>query len=86
MTPRKLEDNYIATLVDDEIVIIDMDRGQLFALKDTGRAIWELVDGQRSSMQIAGDLAENYEVATSAAQRSVVALLGELEEAGLIAC
>ena len=85
-TPRKLTDNYIATLVDNEIVIIDMDGGQLFALKDTGRAIWELIDGRRSGAQIAQDLTEAYEVELAVAERSVDTLLGELGDAGLIAC
>ena len=86
MTPRKLTDNYVATLVDDEVVIVDMAAGQLFSLKDTGRAIWELIDGERSCAEIAEDMAESHEIDVPAAQRSVAALLGELEEAGLIAC
>jgi len=85
MVPHKLADNYVATMVDEEIVIIDMDGGQLFALKDTGRAIWELIDGKRSSPQIAEEMTEIYEVGRVAAERSIDALLGELGDAGLIA-
>ena len=84
MTPRKLTDNFIATLVDDEVVLIDMAGGELFSLKGTGRAIWDLIDGERSREDIAAHLTESYEVEMTEAADGVDALLQDLAHAKLV--
>ena len=84
MAPRKLTDNFIATQIDDEIVLIDIAGGELFSLKDTGRAIWDLIDGQRTPSDIAAILTERYEVELAEATEGVDALLRDLADAKLV--
>lgn len=84
--PRKRPESFVATLVDDEVVLIDMEGGELFSLSGTARAVWEAIDGQASADEIARSMAQAYEVEPDTAQREVSELLGELAKAGLISC
>ncbi|MXO62959.1 PqqD family protein [Qipengyuania oceanensis] len=84
-TPRKLTDNFVATTVDDEIVIVDMAGGELFSLKGTARAVWEAIDGDTPVDAIAQAMAARYDVTPDEAGADIAALVGELEAAGLVA-
>ena len=85
-TPRKIPQNFIASPVDDEIVLIDMAGGELFSLKGAARATWDLIDGESSIEEIVGSLVAEYDVEPAEAAGDVVELLRELESAGLVAC
>ncbi|MGI8944070.1 MAG: PqqD family protein [Qipengyuania sp.] len=82
--PRKLAANFVATELDGEVLIVDMDGGELFSLAGTGAAIWCLIDGCRTIEIIATELGRDYanEPAISA---DVHALLKDLAAAGLVA-
>ena len=54
---KKLKDNFVVTQVDDEVLIVDLDGGELFSLSGTGRAVWEAIDGKRDADAIAALLA-----------------------------
>lgn len=83
--PRKLTANFVATRVDDEILIVDLDGGELLSLEGTGRAVWELIDGVRSEADIVAALSEAYDAEHALLRRDVEALLAELENAALVA-
>ena len=83
--PRKLTANFVATRVDDEILIVDLDGGELLSLEGTGRAVWELIDGVRSEADIVAALSEAYDAERELLTRDVEALLAELENAALVA-
>lgn len=86
MTPRKIEENFIATLVDDEVVLIDMAGGELFSLKGTARAIWDKIDGRNSRAGIVEELSREYDVEAIQAEADVSELLEALGSARLISC
>lgn len=83
--PRKLTANFVETRVDDEILIVDLDGGELLSLDGTGRAVWELIDGTRSVAEIVSALGNSYDAEQAALTRDVNALLAELEKAALVA-
>ncbi|MFN2099441.1 PqqD family protein [Altererythrobacter sp. MF3-039] len=82
--PRKIKENFIATVVDDEVVLIDMAGGELFSLKGTARAIWDMIDGRRSYAEIADAMAAEYDVAHSEALADIETLGEELRRAKLL--
>lgn len=82
--PRRQADNYIATDVDGEIVLIGLDKGELYAIKDTGRAIWELIDGKRDRAQIVAELKRTYDVDQATLEADLDALLSDLSDAGFL--
>ena len=84
-TPRKLSENYVATRVDDEIVLIDMAGGELFSLGGTARDIWGAIDGNTPVDTIAQAMAARYAVEPAEAAADIADLLAELAAAGLVA-
>ena len=82
---KKLKDNFVATQVDDEVLIVDLDGGELFSLSGTGRAVWEAIDGKRDADAIAALLAAAYDADETVIAGDVRALITSLTDAALIA-
>lgn len=83
--PRKLLDRFVETAVDDEILLVDMEGGVLFALDGTAAAIWRSIDGQRDCAAMAAALAREFDAEAVEIERDCRALVGELAGAGLVA-
>ena len=83
--PRKLTANFVETRVDEEILIVDLDGGELLSLDGTGRAVWELIDGERSLVAIAEALEGDYDASRHRLEQDVIGLMRELEAAKLVA-
>lgn len=81
---RKLTGNFVATDVDGEVLIVDLDGGELFSLSGTAKAAWEAIDGERDAAAIAALLAEIYDGNTAHIAADVAALVEELEAAALV--
>ena len=75
---------FIETTVDDEVVIVSLDEGKFFSLKDTGLAIWQKIDGTRTHEQIVAELAEEYDAALDQLTRDLDGFLAEVIEAGFV--
>jgi coenzyme PQQ biosynthesis protein PqqD len=71
--------------LEDTIVIISPEDGQVHELNETAGFLWKQMDGQRTVAQLAFLLAEEYDVAREAAQADVAALLAQLQLKGLLA-
>lgn len=82
---RKLTGNFVATPVDDELLIVDLHGGELFSLGGTARAIWDAIDGTRDEAQIVHHLAATYEADAATLAREVGVFLAELKTASLVA-
>lgn len=80
---RKLTQNFVATDVDGEVLIVDLDGGELFSLSGTARAVWEAIDGARDEASIAALLAERYDGEAATIAADVSALVEQLEAAAL---
>ena len=57
---RKLVDNFTEADIDDEIIIMRLDTGELLGLDGTSAEIWRLIDGARDREELIGALASNY--------------------------
>ncbi len=71
--------------IDDEAVVLNLENGHYYVLNETGRRIWELLDGKLSLEQIASLLCEEYEVEQSKSLADVIKLIKELAAEGLVA-
>jgi hypothetical protein len=60
------------------------DLQELFVLSETGRSIWEHLDGRHSVDDLVAGLVAEFEVEQEQAQGDALTFLGQLEEAGLI--
>ena len=81
---RKRTENFIATEVDDEILIVDLDGGELFSLSGTGRAIWLAIDGSKDAQAIAAEMVARHDGDAAVIAQDVDALVAELERAALV--
>lgn len=81
---RKCTGNFVATQVDDEILIVDLEGGELFSLTGTAKAVWQAIDGQRSEEEIARQMAQLYEADPQVISNDVAGLLSQFEDAALI--
>ena len=81
---QKCTSAFIETTVDDEVVIVSLDRGQFFSLKGTGLAIWNKIDGSRSRERILAELREEYDASEAVLRADLDAFLQEVAEAGFV--
>ena len=81
---HKCASAFIETTVDDEVVIVSLDRGQFFSLKDTGLAIWNKIDGSRSRERILAELREEYDASEAVLPPDLDAFLQEVGGAGFL--
>ncbi|MCA0903367.1 PqqD family protein [Qipengyuania aquimaris] len=81
---RKLTGNFIATEVGDEILLIDLDGGELFSLSGTARAIWDAIDGRRDAKAIAAALAPSFDATEQAIERDAAGLVKALADVRLV--
>lgn len=70
--------------VDGEIVILDLQKGNIHRLNSTASLIWGECDGTRTASEIAMRLAEGFEIPSSQALDDVNAALAELDRLGLL--
>ena len=83
--PRKITANFVETEIDDEILLVDLDGGELFSLSGTAREIWRLIDGSRTLGEIADTVASGYSVEEKQLQRDVERFVAQLRDAALVA-
>ncbi len=82
--PAKDTARFFETAIDDEIVLMNVDTGCFHSLKGPSVAIWNLIDGERSSDRIIGELIERYEVEPTVCKGDVTDFLSELKQAGFV--
>ena len=77
-------EDVVARKIEGEIIIVPLVAGmgdtddELFTLNETGKAIWERLDGQRSLQDVVGELAAEFEAAEDEIETDVLGLVGEL--------
>lgn len=70
--------------VDEEIVALDVEKGQCYGLNAVGSRVWKLLDSPMSIQQICSSLQEEYDVAQDICQAEVSRLLADLQSEGLV--
>jgi hypothetical protein len=80
---RKLEGRFSESMIDGEIVAMNLDNGDFFSLTHTGKEIWELIDGHRNRETIIDLLTVTYGSDRATIESDVDAFLSQLRNAGL---
>lgn len=81
--PVKSED-IVSREIEGELLIVPIASGigdmedELYTLNDTGREIWNLIDGARSLDVITTDLSSRYEAETDEITKDVIGIVSEL--------
>ena len=75
---------FAETRIDDEIVVMNLSSGDFFSLRDSGAAIWELIDGTRDRAAVLAALTRDYDAADADLAADLDAFLAELRGSGLL--
>ncbi len=70
--------------VNEEIVALDVARGQCFGMNEVASEVWRMLAQPKSLDEICAALCANYEVDASTCRSEVQSLLSELQEEGLV--
>ena len=77
-------EDIVAREIEGEIIIVPIAAGigdledELFTLNETGKAIWNMLDGRRTLNEVINDLSAEYQAEKGAIGRDVIGLVGEL--------
>jgi pyrroloquinoline quinone biosynthesis protein D len=84
-TPRKIADSYVATEIDDEVILLRLRDGEIFSLQGTSREIWACIDGVRTVGGIAKELSRRHTASHDTIADDVAEFIAELSDEGLVA-
>ena len=82
--PVRCADAVHARQFDEELVILDLARGEYFALDQIGARLWSGLEAGRPVAQIAREVAAEYDVSFDQALADLVALGDDLVARGLM--
>ncbi|MEZ5692532.1 MAG: PqqD family protein [Altererythrobacter sp.] len=83
-TLRKPVTDLIETDVDDETIIVQLDKGELFSVEGSARAIWRELDRSPTRKELLARLASEYGVDPAAIAGDVDSFLKQARNAGLV--
>lgn len=82
--------NIVAREIENELIIVPLTAGvgdledELYTLNESGRAIWALLDGQRSLHQMVDELAQEFDSPVSEIEADVLGLVDVLLTRGIL--
>lgn len=74
----------VSANVDDEIVIMSLDKGHYFGLDDIASEIWKRLDRHPTLPDLIDSLAQDYDASRGTIEKEVVELLRRMAEQGLV--
>lgn len=83
-TKLRVNESVIQAEVDDEILLLDVEKGTYFGLDGVGTRIWQLLGNGATPEAIVGALGDEYEVDQAQLQADVSCFLDTLQGRGLI--
>ena len=75
----------MASQVDNELVMMDIERGMYYALNPVGADIWERLAEPQTVADICAQLMQQYDVDQATCEADVLAVLNDMAENGLLA-
>jgi hypothetical protein len=74
----------IASRMDDEVVMMNMERGNYYGLNPVAAEIWEMLETPQSIKTICDQLMESFEVDQAQCYSEVITYVEKLQTEGLI--
>ena len=74
---------HLAARLDDEAVVLGLDRGLYFGLNEVATRVWELLEPPRRVEKVVATIRDEYEVDEETCRRDVTDLLERLVAEGL---
>jgi Coenzyme PQQ synthesis protein D (PqqD) len=77
--------DWVSARVGDEIIMMNVGRGQYVGLTETGSRIWDMLAEPRPANDLCAELCREYEISPEACRVEVDAFLAELKKHGAVA-
>lgn len=74
----------LTTDIENEIGLMNIQKGYYYTLNMTGKDVWDYIDGQKSVGDIVGHLLEKYEIEKTRCQKEVSELIEIMYLNGLV--
>lgn len=74
----------ISSRLDDQLVMMDIDKGKYFAMNPVATRVWELLEKPASVDRLCEILTGEYDVEPGRCREEVSQLIGEMEKLGLV--
>ncbi len=75
----------ISTDMDDETVMMSIDKGEYYGVNPVGSRVWELLESPRTVSGLCETLLREYDVPQEQCHKDIMSFLNHLSEKGLIA-
>jgi PqqD family protein of HPr-rel-A system len=86
MLIEKRPEQFADAALDDEVVLIDADSGEFFAIKDSALAIWQRLDKESDLDRVIAGLCEDFDVSAEQCRADVEVFVAQLAERGYVRC
>lgn len=73
------------TVVEGEVILLNLDDGAFFSLSGTAATIWPMIDGTRNRDALLTDLRAIYDAPVASIAGELDQFLAQLQEAGFVA-
>lgn len=77
-------DRVLAQRAAGQVVLLDLDGGQYYALDEVSGRIWDLCDGSRDVSTLVSEICRDYDAPAESVEEDVLAFLGEMVEEKLV--
>lgn len=74
----------VTSKIDDEIVMMSIEKGEYYGLDETGTYIWEMIENPVTVENLVQHLMKEFEVETEQCQNDTLDFLNDLHEKGLL--
>lgn len=71
--------------VQDETILLHIERGEYFGLNAVGRSIWQLLETPRSKAEVIGKLVDEYNAEEATIRADIDRLFDQMQQNGIIA-
>lgn len=79
-----IPEDVIISKVEQEIVLLNLESEQYYALDDIGARIWELLNDKGETMTVVEQITAEYDVAEADFRQDLATLIMNLHTAGLV--
>jgi hypothetical protein len=79
------DDNWVGSLIEDSLVMVNIDTGKYVTLNSSANAVWQALEQPRSQADIVSSLVDNFDVDEATCSQSVTRVLEQMRELHLAA-
>jgi len=81
----KVKANVVSTQMQNEIVLMDVQRGVYFSLNETGAFLWDKLSGEGADInELCHSLQDAFEVDPEVCRQDISQLLSQMNESGIL--